>query len=168
MPCHLYDALERRRDARWARGQDPDEDTDPEEDSDPENKEAAGEVNAEEEVRRRTIATLGHLLSINQGAATALFDDQDISGLHSLRNLKDKMVEEVSQAIIKPGRDLQGYPFPVLSQARLKLLAFWARHLWRTSREPDDWLETEWAKVEALRRSLRMATRTPRLPRPRS
>ena len=27
MPRYLYNALERRRDARWARGQDPDEDT---------------------------------------------------------------------------------------------------------------------------------------------
>jgi hypothetical protein len=152
MPRADYEALERRRDARWARGQDPDVATDKDSDSNEEeaDKEAAVERNAEDEVHQRTIANLTRLLSINQGAATALFDDQDISGLHSLRNLKDKMAKDVCQAVIKPGRDLQGYPFPVLSQVRLKLLAFWARHLWRTSREPDDWLDTPWYKIQAL------------------
>ncbi len=153
MPREQFYALERRRNARWERGQDPDAETDkdPEDNDDEDPPDVpAVDVNVEDEVRLRTIETLACLLSISQGAATALYDDQNIVELPSLRPLKDSYVKDICQAIIKPARDRQGYPFPVLSQARLRLLAFWARHLQRTSREPDDWLETEWAEVKAL------------------
>ncbi len=105
---------------------------------------------AEDKVRQQTITTLMHLISISQGMATALYDNQNIIGLHSFWPLKDSYVKEICQAIIKPARDRQGYPFPVLSQVRLKLLAFWARHLQRTSCKPDDWLDTEWSEIKNL------------------
>ena len=148
MPREQFYALERRRDARWERGDDPDVETDDEDD--PEDEDAAVEANAEAEARLRTIATLARLIGINEGAATALYDDQNIVGLESLRPLKDSYVKDISQAIIKPARDRQGFPFPVLSQARLKLVAYWARHLQRTSRELDDWQETEWEEIARL------------------
>ena len=150
MPRADYDALERKRDARWDRGQDVDEETDDDDESEESENIDQPETTPEEELRVKTIATLCSLLSIDQGAAQALYDDQGIRDLEGLRDLDDKMVDAVCLAIIKPGRGLTGYPFPILSQARLKLTAFWAKHLSRTSRELDDWLEVEWAQVKAL------------------
>jgi hypothetical protein len=157
MPRAAFEALERRRDELWAQGLDPydpvnlanglandEEDEDESEDDEP------SETTPEEALRMKTIATFRSLLSIDQGAAYALYDDQAIRDLDSLRDLDDKMIDAVCLAIIKPGRDMTGHPFPILSQARLKLTAFWARHLRRTSRELDDWLEVEWAQVKAL------------------
>ena len=153
MPRAAYTALERRRDELWAQGLDPyapEENADDEEDDDESEDGEQPETTPEEALRMKTIATFRSLLSIDQGAAYALYDDQAIRDLDSLRELDDKMIDAVCLAIIKPGRDMTGYPFPILSQARLKLTAFWARHLRRTSRELDDWLEVEWAQVKAL------------------
>ncbi len=148
MPHERFDALERRCDACWERGQDPNIETDEDpEDSDKER----GPVNvALEELHEHTIETLTRLISISRGAATALHDDQNIVDLESLWSLKDSYVKEIGQAIIKPTPGRQGHAFPVLSQAHLELLAFWARHLQHTSREPDDWLETKWAEIQRL------------------
>ncbi len=33
---------------------------------------------------------------------------------------------------------------------RLKLFAFWARHMWRTSRGVDDWTDTTWDDIKTL------------------
>ncbi len=33
---------------------------------------------------------------------------------------------------------------------RLKLFAFWARHMWRTSRVVDDWTDTTWDDIKTL------------------
>jgi hypothetical protein len=60
------------------------------------------------------------------------------------------MVDSICCAIIKPGGDIIGHPIPMLSQACLKLLAFWARHMWRTSRVPEDWLEMSYGDNKHL------------------
>ena len=86
MPRQQFEALERRRDARWERGDDPNVETDDEDD--PEDVFADIDANAETEARLRTITTLARLICINKGAATALFDNQNIVGLESLRPLK--------------------------------------------------------------------------------
>ncbi len=134
-----FDELERRRDECWERGDDPGVETDKE----PEDNDQEPGPQLEE-----TIKTLAYLLSISEGAATALYDDQRIVDLASLRSLKDSYVKEIVQVITKPTAGRQAHTFPVLSQARLELLAFWARHLQRTSHEPDDWLKTDWSDVE--------------------
>jgi hypothetical protein len=33
---------------------------------------------------------------------------------------------------------------------RLKLFAFWARHMWRTSRGVDDWTDTTYEEIKTL------------------
>ncbi len=33
---------------------------------------------------------------------------------------------------------------------RLKLFAFWARHMWRTSRGVDDWTDTTYDEIKTL------------------
>ena len=139
MPREQFQALERRRDERWERGQDPNIDTD----KDPEDSDEERGPLCEE-----TIETLAYLISISKGAATVLYDDQKIINLASLRSLKDSYVKEIAQAIIKPTAGRQGHSLLILSQARLELLAFWARHVQCTSHEPDDWLETNWSKIQ--------------------
>ena len=141
MPCEEHDELERRRNARWERGQDPYTETDKEPEDD--DREPGPQ-------RKETIETLAYLLSISKGAATALYDDQRIVDLASSRSLKDSYVKDIVQAITKPTAGGRAHAFPVLSQARIELVAFWARHLHRTSRQLDDWLETDWSKIERL------------------
>ena len=120
MPREEHDELERRRNARWERGQDPYTETDEEPEDD--DREPGPQ-------RKETIETLAYLLSISKGAATALYDDQRIVDLASLRSLKDSYVKDIVQAITKPTAGGRAHAFPVLSQARLELVAFWARHL---------------------------------------
>jgi hypothetical protein len=87
---------------------------------------------------------------VSQGAAGALYDDQGLVGLETLRDVDDKMVESICRAITKPGGGVQGHLIPVLLQARLKLFAFWVRHMWRTSHVPEDWLETSYKDIRHL------------------
>ena len=139
MPREEFDELERRRKERWEGGGDYYSDEEPED----EDREPGPQ-------REETIETLAYLLSISKGAATALYDDQRIVDLASLRSLKDSYVKDIVQAITKPTAGGRAHAFPVLSQARFELVAFWARHLHRTSRQPDDWLETDWSEIERL------------------
>ena len=81
MPREQFYALERRRDARWERGDDPDVETYDEDN--PKDDDAAVDANAEAEARLRTIATLARLIGINEGAATALTTTRTSSGLRA-------------------------------------------------------------------------------------
>ena len=91
MPREEFDELERRRKERWERGGDYYSDEEPEDDD----REPGPQ-------REETIETLAYLLSIGKGAATALYDDQRIVDLASLRSLKDSYVKDIVQAITKP------------------------------------------------------------------
>ena len=86
----------------------------------------------------------------SRGAATALYDDQAVQSLDTLHEIDDDMIREMARAIRKPGDGIQGYSISELSISRLKLLAFWARHMWRTSRGVDDWTETAWDDISDL------------------
>jgi hypothetical protein len=90
------------------------------------------------------------VLMVSPGIAGALYNDQGLVRLETLKEVDDKMVDSICRAIIKPGGDIQGHPIPVLSQACLKLLAFWVRHMWRTSRVPEDWLEISYKDIRHL------------------
>ena len=52
----------------------------------------------------------------------------------------------------KPGEAADGYQISDLSVTRLKLFAFWARHMWRTCRSVDDWTDTTWDEVSILKK----------------
>ena len=86
----------RRRDARLARGQASDEDTDPGEDGevavDPPEPETGPELPVEEQQRLRVIAMFRRTLLFSQGAATALYDDQAVQDLDTLREIDDDMI----------------------------------------------------------------------------
>jgi hypothetical protein len=90
-------------------------------------------------------------LLFSRGAATALYDDQAVQSLETLREIDDDMIKEMCRAIRKPGNDAQGYGISELSVSRLKLLAFYAKHMWRTSRSIKDWTETTWDESRTSR-----------------
>jgi hypothetical protein len=46
--------------------------------------------------------------------------------------------------------DVTGHQIFKLSMTCLKLFAFWARHMWQTSREVDDWTDTTWDDIKTL------------------
>jgi hypothetical protein len=84
-------------------------------------------------IRNDTIAMFQCVLTFREGAVTALFDDQQITDFDSLRELYDDTIKELCRSITK-----EGHPISVIAQNRLKLLVFWAKHMWRTCRGVDD------------------------------
>ena len=90
------------------------------------------------------------VLLFSQGAAEALYNDQMITTLDVLQDLTDDIIKELCCAIRKPAGDGPGHQISELSVTHLKLFAFWARHMWRTSRGVDDWTDTTYDKVKTL------------------
>jgi hypothetical protein len=90
------------------------------------------------------------VLLFSQGAAEALYDDQMVTTLDVLRDLTDDIIKELCHAIRKPGGDGPGHQISELSMTHLKLFAFWARHMWRTSRGVDDWTNTTYDEIKNL------------------
>ena len=89
--------------------------------------------NLDANIRNNTIAMFQRVLTFREGAATALFNDQQITDFDSLRELDDDTIKELCRSITK-----EGHPISVIAQNRLKLLVFWAKHMWRTCRGVDD------------------------------
>jgi hypothetical protein len=90
------------------------------------------------------------VLLFSQGAAEALYGDQMVMTLDVLQDLTDDIIKELCHAIRKPGGDRPGHQISKLSVTRLKLFAFWARHMWWTSRGVDDWTDTTYDKIKTL------------------
>ncbi len=90
------------------------------------------------------------VLLFSQGVAEALHDDQMIATLDMLQDLTDDIIKELCGAIRKPGGDVTGHQNSELSMTCLKLFAFWAQHLWRTSRGVDGWTDTTWDDIKTL------------------
>jgi hypothetical protein len=117
---------------------------------------ALGNINAL--IRTGMMAMYIRVLGFKQGAATALYKDQQITGLDSLRKLDDLTIKELCQQIGK-----EGHLVLMILQNCLKLHVFWAKHMWRTSRGVDDLTEVDYdqdIKTSRLRRPLRIAWMT--------
>ncbi len=84
-------------------------------------------------IRNSTIVMYVRVLSFSQEAATALYDNQHITDLDNLCKLDDDSVKELGRSFSK-----EGHPISILSQNRLRLLVFWAKHRWRACRGVDD------------------------------
>jgi hypothetical protein len=93
---------------------------------------------------------LKQVLLFSQGAAEALYNDQMITTLDVLQDLTNNIIKELCRSIRKPGGDGPGHQISKLSVSRLKLFAFWARHMWRTSRGVDDWTNRTYDKIKTL------------------
>jgi hypothetical protein len=122
-----------------------------------EDKDEDGEDDPQEEVapleariRTTTIDMFKQVLLFSQGAAEALYNDQMITSLDVLEDLTDDIIKELCRAIRKPGGDGPGHQISKLSVTSLKLFAFWARHMWRTSRGVDDWTDKTYDKIKTL------------------
>ncbi len=97
-----------------------------------------------------TVDMFKRVLLFSQGAAEALYNDQMVTTLDVLRDLTDNIIKELCCAIRKPGGDGPGHQISELSVTRLKLFAFWARHMWRTSRGVDDWTDLTYDEIKTL------------------
>jgi hypothetical protein len=73
-----------------------------------------------------------------------------VTTLDVLQDLTNDIIKELCRAIRKPGGDGPGHQISELSVTRLKLFAFWARHMWRTSRGVDDWTDTTYDEIKTL------------------
>ena len=90
---------------------------------------------------RDMITMYVRVLGFKEGAATALYDDQQITNIDHLCELDDPTIKELCRQIGK-----EGHPVSMLSQNRLKLLVFWAKHMQRTSRGVDDLSDVDYDK----------------------
>ena len=82
------------------------------------------DTNLDANVRNDTIAMFQRVLTFREGAATALFENQQITDMDSLRELDEDSIKELCRSITK-----EGHPISVIAQNCLKLLAFWAKHM---------------------------------------
>jgi hypothetical protein len=90
------------------------------------------------------------VLLFSQGVAEALYNDQMITTLDVLQDLTDDIIKELCRAIRRLGGDRPGHQISELSVTHLKLFAFWARHMWWTSRGVDDWTDTTYDEIKTL------------------
>jgi hypothetical protein len=90
------------------------------------------------------------VLLFSQGAAEDLYNYQMITTLDVLQDLTDDIIKELCRAIRKPAGDGSGHQISKLSVTCVKLFAFWARHMWRTSRGVDDWTDMTYDKIKTL------------------
>ncbi len=153
MPRAQFEALERRRQARREQGVDSDKSTikddsknDAEDAGDPQGEPALLKTR----ICKTTVGMFKRVLLLSQGAAEALYNDQMITALDTLQDLTDDIIKELCRAIRKPGRDIPVHQISMLSVTCLKLFAFWARHMWRTSRGVDNWTNTTWDDITTL------------------
>ncbi len=132
MPHAQFEALERLQQARRDRGMDSEESTvkydntdDAEEAGDPQGEQALLETR----IHETTVDMFKRVLLFSQGAAEALYNNQMITALDTLRDLTDNIIKELCCAIRKPGGDVPGHQISELSVTCLKLFDFWARHM---------------------------------------
>jgi hypothetical protein len=154
MPCAQFEALEACRQVQHERGVDSDELT-TDDDNDDDNVEDAGVPQGElalveTRICKNTVNMFKRVLLFSQGAAKALYNNQMITTLDVLWDLTDNIIKELCRAIRKPGGDLPGHQISELSVTRLKLFAFWARHMWRTLRGINDWTNMTWDDIKTL------------------
>ncbi len=101
-------------------------------------------------IYKTTVDMFKRVLLFSQGALGALYDDQMITALDTLQDLTDNIIKELCRAIRKPEWDVLAHQTSKLSVTCLKLFAFWARHMWRTSRGVDNWTDMTWDDIKTL------------------
>ena len=120
-----------------------DGDEDEEEDDDDRSSLGLADDNLDAAIRDGMIAMFERVLNFKNGAATALYDEQQITDVDALRELDDTTIKELCRAIAKAGHSISQ-----ISQNRLKLLVWWTKHMWRTSREIDDLTDVQYDDIK--------------------
>jgi hypothetical protein len=154
MPFAQFEALEACSQARCDWGINSDEST-VKDDNDNGNAEEVEDPQrdpalVETRICKDTVNMFKRVLLFSQGLAEALYDNQMITTLDVLHDLTNNIIKELCRAIRKPGGDVSGHQISELSMTCLKLYAFWARHMWRTSRGGNDWTDTTWDDIKTL------------------
>ncbi len=152
MPCTQFEALVARWQAQRDWGKESDKLTVQDEDKDNDSNNDLREyaVPLEARIRQTTVDMFKQVLLFSQGAAEALYNNQMVMTLDVLQDLTNNIIKELCCAIRKPGGDGPGHQISKLSMTRLKLFAFWARHMWRTSRGVDDWTDMTYDEIKTL------------------
>jgi hypothetical protein len=153
MPCTQFEARERVRQAGGKRGVDSDKATIQDKDKDDgdngdDSQEEAAPLKAR--ICETTVDMFKQVLLFSQGAAEALYDDQMFMTLDVLCDFTNDIIKEICHAIRKPGGDRPRARSLSFSRLASSFFAFWARHMWRTSRGLDDWTDTTYDKVKTL------------------
>ncbi len=107
-------------------------------------------VSLKARIHQTTVDMFKRVRLFSQGVAEALYNGQMVTTLDVLQDLTNNIIKELCPAIRKPGGDGPGHQISELSVTRLKLFAFWARHMWRTSRGVDDWTDTTYDEIKTL------------------
>jgi hypothetical protein len=171
MPCTQFEALEAHRQVQRERGVasnklsvDDNNNNDAEDAGDPQDEPALLKTR----IHETTVDMFKRVLLFSQGAAEALYNNQMITTLDILRDFTDDILKELCCAIRKPGGDITGHQISELSVTRLKLFAFWARHMWQTSGGVDNWTNTTWDDIKTLtnQKTLKDNSLTPSSSRP--
>jgi hypothetical protein len=155
MPHAQFEALEARHQARRERGVDSDESTVKDDDDNDDTEEAEDPQGdpallVKTRICKDTVNMFKRVLLFSQRVTEALYDDQMITTLDVLQDLTNDIIKELCRAIRKPGGDIPGHQISELSMTRLKLFAFWARHMWWTSRGVEDRTDTTWDDIKTL------------------
>ncbi len=154
MPSAQFEALEARCQARRDWGIDSEKSTIDEDDNDDDAEDAEDPQGDWALVKTRickdTVNMFKRVLLFSQGAVEVLYDNQIITTLDVLQDLTNNIIMALCRAIRKPGGDVPGHQISKLSMTHLKSYAFWARHMWRTSRGVDDWTDMTWDDIKAL------------------
>ncbi len=152
MPCTQFEALVARQQAWRDRGKDFDKSTvqDEDKDKDRDNDLQEDAVPLDTRIRQTIVDMFKQVLLFSQGAAEALYNNQMVTTLDVLQDLTNNIIKELCHAIRKPGGDGPGHQISELSVTRLKLFAFWARHMWWTSRGVDDRTDTTYDEIKTL------------------
>jgi hypothetical protein len=151
MPRAQFEALERCRQAWRDRDVDSDKETVQDEDEDDNEDDPQEEATPlEARIHKTTVDMFKQVLLFSQGAVEALYNDQMITTLDGLCDFTNDIIKELCRAIRKPGGDGPGHQISKLSVTCLKLFAFWAGHMWRTSRGVDNWTDMTYDKVRTL------------------
>jgi hypothetical protein len=153
MPWAQFEALERRQQVgrEWGIDSDKltlkdDNNNDAEDAGDPQGEPALLKTR----IRKTTVDMFKRVLLFSQGAAETLYNDQMITSLDTLWDLTDDIIKELCRAIRKPGGEVTRHHISKLSVTCLKLIAFWARHMWQTSRGVGDWTDMTWDDIKTL------------------
>jgi hypothetical protein len=107
-------------------------------------------LSRQESIHKDTVNMFKRVLLFIQGVAVAHYNNQMITTLDVLQDLTDDIIKKFCRAIRKPGGDIPGHQISELSVTCLKLFAFWARHMWRTSRGVDNWADMTWDDIKTL------------------
>jgi hypothetical protein len=167
MPCRVHNALTARHNAHAMQGQDSNQEIINEEEEttnrpcnclirkDQEEEEEEDKIThqaskIDARIHAGAINMFKRILLLYQGTTEALYDNQMITSLDILQEFDSDTIKEGCCAIKKPCGGTFSHQISKLSMTSIKLFAFWARHMWYTSREVEVWTKMRYDEIKLL------------------